>query len=276
MAGRQAGPLVIIGGAEDKSGDGVILREFVRLAGGDAADVALMTVATSEPEAAGEQYSQLFADLGVKDVRVVDVRTREDASDPKAIKVLEKASGIYFTGGDQLRITSLLGSSPIEECLHQRRAAGVVIAGTSAGAAVMPKVMIVKGQSEKSAAIEIVQKGPGLGFIDRVMIDMHFAERGRIGRLLSAVAEHPAYLGVGIDEDTAIVIRGEEFEVVGSGAVTIVDASNLGYTNADDHEDEHMLALTDVCLHVLPAPYRFDLAARRPVIPAKSALERRS
>jgi cyanophycinase len=256
------GQLIIIGGAEDKEGDCKILREFVRRSGGLQARVAVMTVATGLPGEVGETYMNVFERLGVEEVRVVDTASRNAASDPNAIEIIEQATGIFFTGGNQARITECLKDTPLDAVLHKRFSEGVVIAGTSAGAAMMPDTMIVEGESESHPKLETVRMDRGMGFFPGVVIDQHFAQRGRLGRLLSAVAQQPAVLGFGIDENTAIVINTHEVEVIGESSVTIVDVSNLTHNNVDELLRDEPLALCGVKLHILPHGYRFNLETR--------------
>jgi cyanophycinase len=256
------GQLVIIGGAEDKEGECKILREFVRRAGGLQARVAVMTVATGLPGEVGAQYLDIFHRLGVEDVRVVDTDRREDASDPKAIEKINQATGVFFTGGNQARITDLLKDTELDAALHKRFAEGVVIAGTSAGAAMMPDMMIVEGEAETNPRLEVARMDRGMGFLPGVVIDQHFAQRGRLGRLLAAAAQQPVVLGFGIDENTAIAVNGSEVEVIGEGAVTVVDVSNLSLNNVNELLKDEPLALCNVKLHILPHGYRFDLNSR--------------
>lgn len=265
------GQLVIIGGAEDKDGDCIILREFVRRAGGVKAHIVVMTVATELPREVGEDYTKVFERLGVEEVRIVDTVTREDASSSSYLEAIEKATGVFFTGGDQARITSILKDTEIDKLLHKRFGEGMAIAGTSAGAAMMPDVMIVEGDSETNPRIEIVEMDRGMGFLPGVVIDQHFAERGRLGRLLSAVAQQPVVLGFGIDENTALVVNNNEVEVIGEGAVTVIDVSAITHTNLDQILKDEDLALCGVKLHILPHGYRFDLSSRQPILDGKSS-----
>lgn len=270
-ASETQGQLVIIGGAEDKNGDCIILREFVRRAGGVKARVVVMTVATELPREVGDDYLRVFERLGVEDVRIVDTVTREDASSSTYLEAIEKATGVFFTGGDQARITSILKDTEIDTLLHKRFSEGIVVAGTSAGAAMMPDVMIVEGDSETNPRIEIVEMDRGMGFLPGVVVDQHFAERGRLGRLLSAVAQQPVVLGFGIDENTAVVVNNNEFEVIGEGAVTVVDLSGITHTNLDNILKDEDLALCGVKLHILPHGYRFNLGSRQPIIEGTSS-----
>ncbi|MBF2025723.1 MAG: cyanophycinase [Oscillatoriales cyanobacterium C42_A2020_001] len=256
------GQLIIIGGAEDKEGECKILREFVRRAGGLQARIVVMTVATGLPGEVGAMYMGVFERLGVEDVRVVDTDSRDDANNPTAIADIQQATGIFFTGGNQARITEYLKDTELDTALHKRFAEGAVIAGTSAGAAMMPDVMIVEGESESNPRPETVKMDRGMGFFPGVVIDQHFAQRGRLGRLLSAVAQQPAVLGFGIDENTAIAINAHEVEVLGESSVTIVDVSGLTHNNVDELLKDEPLALCGVKLHILPHGYRFNLDTR--------------
>lgn len=260
------GELVIIGGAEDKEGDCRILREFLRRAGGLQARIVVMTVATGLPGEVGEQYTQIFHRLGAENVQVVDTARREDASDPRAIEAVSQATGVFFTGGNQARITECLKDTELEAALHKRFSEGAIIAGTSAGAAMMPDKMIVQGEGETNPRREVAVMDRGMGFLPNVIIDQHFAQRGRLGRLVSALVQEPASLGFGIDENTAIVVSGKIVEVVGEGAVTIVDESTATHTNVDQLLQDEALAMCGATLHLLPEGYKFDLEKRSPVI----------
>jgi cyanophycinase len=261
-----SGQLVIIGGAEDKEGDCIILREFVRRAGGTKARIVIMTAATELPREVGENYIRVFERLGAEDVRIVDTESREDARSSTALEAIEKATGVFFTGGDQARITSILKDTEIDQAIHRRYSEGLVVAGTSAGAAVMPDVMIVEGDSETNPRVEIVDMGPGMGFLPGVVIDQHFSQRGRLGRLISALAQQPAVLGFGIDENTAMVVNDGQFEVIGEGAITIVDESTLTHSNIDEILKDENLAVCGARLHILPHGYKFDLKTRKPIL----------
>jgi cyanophycinase len=255
-----------IGGAEDKSGDRLILRELVRLAGGRRARLVVIPVASDFPRETGARYAELFAELGVSATRVLELDSRAAAGAPSAVRAVERASGIFFTGGTQARIPRAIAGTALELAIHRRFAEGALLAGTSAGAAAMSDVMIVQGKGLSSARRGLVQKGAGLGLLSGVIVDQHFAERGRQGRLIAALAEHPRHLGLGIDEDTAALLVGDELEVLGSGSVCVLDASGLTYTNADETTAVgQRLALCDLRLHVLPAGQRFNLRTRRPI-----------
>lgn len=256
------GPLVIIGGHEDKEGDRVILEEVARRVNGGKLVIA--TVASHQPEGYFEAYREAFGAIGLTDLVELYVRERADTLDDKTLATLEGAAGVFFTGGDQLRISSQIGDTPVERRVREIHEAGGVIAGTSAGASVMSEVMMVAGASGESYRIGELHMAPGLGLLRDVIIDQHFAERGRFGRLLGAVAQNPRVLGVGIDEDTAIVVEGDVFKVVGCGAVYVVDGAGLTHSNIAEASPSKALSVYDVRMHVLSAGDRFDLERRRP------------
>ena len=257
------GQLIIIGGAEDKEGECTILREFVRRAGGREAKIVIMTVATGLPGEVGNDYRRIFSDMGVNIIDVVDTERREDVDDSRDLEVIENSTGVFFTGGDQSRITDLLKDTETDKLLHQKFTQGLVIGGTSAGAAMMPDIMIVEGESETNPRVDSVTLEPGMGFLSQVAIDQHFAQRGRLGRFISALIQQPAVLGFGIDENTAIAVDGNEVEVIGEGAVTIIDVSDIEYTNLKETLHDESLAICGAKIHILPRGYRFNLQQRK-------------
>lgn len=273
MANESKRQLVIIGGAEDKEGDCVILREVVRRAGGTKAKIVIMTAATELPREVGENYIRIFKRLGADEVRIIDTETREDAASSTALKAVEEATGIFFTGGDQARITGIIKDTELDAAIHKRCSEGIVIAGTSAGAAVMPDVMIVEGDSVTNPRINMVDLGPGMGFLPGVVIDQHFSQRGRLGRLVSALAQEPAVLGFGIDENTAMVVTGDQFEVIGEGIITVVDESEVVHNNVDEVLKDEPLAFCGAKLHILPHGYKYDLTNRKPILDGRSVAE---
>ncbi|GAA4927456.1 cyanophycinase [Actinoplanes utahensis] len=247
-----------MGGA---AGD-ALLGRFVELAGAAAARVVVIATASGSPETAEKAYLERFHALGAGEVRALRLTSRAAANAPEAAAVLRKATGIFFTGGDQERITGVLGGTATDVLLHELVDSGrVVLGGTSAGAAMMSGTMITGGDRTGVAA-DSVRIGPGLEFLPCVLIDQHFAERGRLNRLLSAVAQYPHELGVGIDEDTAILTGNDGFEVLGSGAVTVVDAGAAADIRVPPAGP---IALAGARIHVLPAGCTFHLTGRRPV-----------
>jgi len=273
MSDTGDGSLLIIGGAEDKQGDRTILRRFVEAAGGDRAEIIVMAIATELPEEVGEEYIKVFTDLGVGGVGGVSALdpSRREADQKEIGEQIDRATGVFFTGGDQRRIVEVLKGTAAGKALHERYAEGLVIGGTSAGASMMSDLMIISGDAETHPQRGIVKLGEGMGFLPNSVVDQHFAQRGRIGRLLYAVALHRSHLGFGIDENTAILVQGDELEVLGEGAVTVIDASSLEFTNVDDLKDDANLALSGVRLHMLPAGYRFTITTRTATTAGASA-----
>jgi cyanophycinase len=261
-AGRST--LIVIGGHEDKLGDALILREVARHVG--SGKLVVTAVASSDPDGMFEDYERVFRSLGVKHVSHLEVRTREQAKERKAVSALDDANAVFFTGGDQLKITSQIGDTPVFNRIREIYRGGGLVAGTSAGASVVCSTMLVGGDARTSPRLgDSIQMAPGLGFIRDVIIDQHFAERGRMGRLLGAVAQNPKTLGLGIDENTAVVIdEDESFYVVGAGAVYAVDGRYVSYSNVNESDPEKTLAVYDLKLHVLTEGDSFDLTSRRP------------
>mgnify|MGYP005850674099 CR=1 FL=1 len=260
------GSLVIIGGAEDKEGDCLVLREFVRAAGGVNAKIAVMTAATGYPVEVGETYINVFGRLGAESVEAVHTGHRDDSEKESSIRIVQEATGIFFTGGDQSRIVEFIQGTTLDKVIHQRHEQGAVIGGTSAGAAMMPDQMIVGGASVSNPSVDSVSMGPGMGFLPGIVIDQHFAQRGRLGRLLAALVLQPAVLGLGIDEDTGIIVKGDEFEVVGQGAITVVDETSTTHNNLEGLLKDEPIALCGVKLHILPHGYRFNLKTHLPLL----------
>ncbi len=263
MSDINKGNLIIIGGAEDKTGDCDILKTFVNISGEEEARLTIITTATEHPLESGNQYKSVFSKLGTSGINVMDINSRDEADMEKHAKLITESSGIFFTGGDQLRITSILGGTKVYAALHEAYAAGTVIAGTSAGASVMSRTMIVDGNSNDPARKCTLKMAPGLGLLELALIDQHFHQRGRIGRLLCGVAENPSILGIGIDEDTAIRVYPDlHFEVLGSNSVTVVDGRNIKSSNVSELQPDENLAIANITLHVLPSGYGFNLKNR--------------
>jgi len=270
------GRLVIIGGHEDKRGPRTCLEEFVRLAGGREARVAIVTTAASDEEAAFDTYRSLFLDMGAGEVLPLRIQSRREALQPSSVDVVKKANAFFFTGGDQLRITSALGGTPVHAALAEAHRAGAVVGGTSAGASMMTAVMIVEGEGDASPSRSDVRMSPGMGFLRDAVVDQHFAQRGRIGRLFSVVAQNPKILGIGIDEDTAVVVEGAggTIRVVGSNTVTIVDGRSVTHTTVSEGGGGNPFSISDLIVHVLARGYRLDLATRRPHPPSGHRVNR--
>jgi cyanophycinase len=257
------GRLLVIGGAEAR-GSG-LLERFVELCGGDRARIVLVTTATGVPEEVHADYEREFRRLGADHTRELRLRGRSDADGDDAAKLLEDATGVFFSGGDQSRLRALVGSRT-GEILRDRLHAGqgLVIAGTSAGATAMGRTMILGGEGPGVSAAT-VRTGPGLGLLPKALIvDMHFSERGRLPRLLSAMALDPEHLGVGIGENTGILVEGTRFEVLGTGVAMVADGQNA--TVIHGASDDDPITLFGVGLHLLPAGCVFDIATREAAI----------
>ena len=260
--GGSPGRLLIIGGAEDRCCGAGVLECFAWLCGGSEARIVMITTATGMPGQVLAEYEQVFTKLGVKQVAELPISGRADADSPEAKDMLDQATGVFFSGGDQSRLQTLVGSR-INDQLRERLATGLIVAGTSAGATALGRTMILGGNGA-AASTATVRTGPGLGLMPKMLIDMHFGERGRLPRLLSAVTLDPDRLGVGIDENTAISVQQDSFEVLGSGVVSVVDAAQATVVHAAT--DDEPITLFDVRLHLLPAGSVFDIAARAPAI----------
>jgi cyanophycinase len=266
--GERRGHLVIIGGAEDREDDKAVLSTVAELAGGKDGRIVVLTTASrqadEEPEVArefAELYERAFTGCGVGEVRTLHIHDRRGANEPEHATAVRAATGVFMTGGDQSRLVSILGGSAVHRAMRAGFArGGACIAGTSAGASAMSRHMPLGGPSEPVATKGMLPVAPGLGFLRNVVLDQHFSQRGRLARLLSVCAQNPFLLGVGIDEDTGLVVQpGVRLEVVGSGGVTVLDGRDMVYTNFNEVGRGEALAITDVRLHLLPTGFRFDV-----------------
>ena len=258
-----SGFLVIIGGAEDKKGESVILRQAPEMLS-DEETLTVLTTATEEPEEAGRDYKEVFERIGVKHVKILNINTREDADNTEKCELIKNSKCIFMTGGDQLRITSILGGTRAFYELRNLYEGGGIIMGTSAGASVMSSTMVVQGNDNEPARKCTLKMAPGLGLFNGVIIDQHFDQRGRFGRLLCGVAENPDVLGIGIDEDTAIKLFPDmHFEIIGSNAVTIIDGKTIQSSNVSELNPNEILAIMGVTVHALPQGYGFELENRK-------------
>ena len=265
MTEKISGNLIIIGGAEDKKEDKEILKRVVKYLDKDNEKILIATIATEYPEKSCENYYEVFTGLGVKNISQLDISSREDAFKEENINLISESNLLFFTGGDQLRITSMLGGTPIYDEIKKLCDRNGLIAGTSAGASVMSDTMIVQGEDDESPRKCTVKMSPGLGLVNNIIIDQHFAQRGRIGRLLTAIAQNPEVLGIGIDEDTAIIVSDKGVaEVIGSGAVYFVDGSSIIYSNVSEQYSNEVLSMFNVKLHILKEGNRFNLLKKVP------------
>jgi len=264
------GHLLIIGGAEEKFRQRQILSRFATLAGGPSAKVVIVSTASSLGDEATELYQSLFGALGIPDVVGLRPLTREDANDPTMASTLADATGIFMTGGNQLRLSSVVGGTALGRAITERHRRGTVVAGTSAGASAISSHMVAFGTSGTTPKQRMTQMSAGLGLLPGVVIDQHFEQRNRIGRLLALIAQSPALLGMGIDEDTAALVSPSGLlEVIGKGSVTILDPSRLE-TDAYEVKRHRPIMISGVILHSLPSGYRFDLRRRRLLTPLRS------
>ena len=262
--GAQRGWIVPIGGAEDKEGDMRVLRRFLELCGGADAGIAVIPTA-SRLNDTGERYEQLFCEMGARNVSVLDFDTRRDAQERNRVAQIEQASGIFITGGNQLRLSTILGGTPVAQAIRACNAHGVPVGGTSAGAGILSEHMIAGGDSDDpTPRADSVRLAPGLGLTNRVVIDQHFRQRDRLGRLLAALAYNPFAIGLGVDEDTAAFIGPDNvIEVEGSGAVTVVDADDLQFSSRAQVDGDAPVCMLGLQVHVLTAGASYDLESRR-------------
>jgi cyanophycinase len=271
---RRAGHLLIIGGAEDKLRQRQILSRFVSLAGGSEARIAIISTASSLGDMATDLYASIFHAMGVAEVRGLRPLTRAEANDRELSDLLDEVTGIFMTGGNQLRLASVVAGTLLGRAIVERHRRGAVVAGTSAGASAISSYMVAFGTSGTTPKQRMTQLSAGLGLLPGVIIDQHFEQRNRIGRLLALVAQSPSLLGVGIDEDTAaLVTPGGTLEVIGKGSVTILDPARI-QTDAFEVKRHRPIMVSGVILHSLPSGYRFDLRRRRllaPLRPVSSA-----
>ena len=258
-----AGPVMLIGGAEDKVRDKVILARFVEAAGGSDAHVVVISTASSLGDAATGRYRGLFGDLGVSRVSGLRPEDRTEADDPEVARKLADATGVFLTGGNQLRLSSAVGGTRLGDAIHRAHDRGAVLAGTSAGASAMASHMMAFGRTGESPKNRMAQLAAGLGVLSGVVIDQHFAQRGRFGRLLTVVAHSPSLVGIGLDEDTCAVVYADKvMEVIGRGAVTVIDGSRV-ITDAHKAKGHRPIMVSGVVVHSLPDGTWFDLRARQ-------------
>lgn len=262
------GPLLLIGGAEDKVGSRAILDRFVQLAGGPSAHIVIIATASSFENLVGQRYKALFTALGAAQVELLQVHDRTQARHPIPLDQLDAASGIFMTGGDQLKITAILGGTPVGERIRRRNQAGCIVAGTSAGASVVSQHMLAYGAGGITPRKAMMQFAPGLGLIDGVVIDQHFGARNRAGRLMTAVAHNPELLGIGLDEDTAVEILPDgTLTVLGRGSVMILDGSDVSYDDIHRVPEYAPIAIFGLRIHMLTPGYHYDIGTRTPAQP---------
>lgn len=260
---HERGYIVPIGGAEDKEGASDILRKFLEVSGGKGARIVIIPTASSLEET-GRKYEKLFRKLGADEAKSLAITTREEAHRDEWLGYIEKANGIFVTGGNQLRLTTVLGGTPIAKAIRRANARGVAVGGTSAGAAILSEHMIAYGDEGNTPRAGSVTLVPGFGLTNRVMIDQHFRQRDRLGRLLTALAYNPFAVGVGLDEDTAAFIDpSRKLTVVGAGAITVVDVSQLTHSSIADAKLGSAVSMTNIRVHVLVSGGTYDLESHR-------------
>ncbi|HEY9725140.1 MAG TPA: cyanophycinase [Chroococcales cyanobacterium] len=256
--------ILIIGGAEDKVHGREILHTFFGRSGSLDARIAIIPSASREPAIIGERYQGIFEDMGAKEIKILDIRDRVQAEDPYLQDYIEECTGVFMTGGDQLRLCGLLADTPLMEKVRKRVQRGeITLAGTSAGAAVMGHHMIAGGGSGESPNRSLVDMATGLGIIPEIVVDQHFHNRNRMARLMSAIASHPERLGIGIDEDTcAMFERDGILQVMGKGTVTIIDPGELSHTNYSEAGSSDPISLHNLRVHILSYGDRYHLHKR--------------
>lgn len=266
------GYIVPIGGAEDKVRDPAILQRFARICGGPDAALAVVPTASELPET-GERYIEVFNELGVRRVHVLPFETRADTERDDWLRILEEADGVFLTGGNQLRLSTTIGGSPVADMLRDRNRQGQHVAGTSAGAAFLSEHMIAFGGEGPTPRADIVTLAPGLGLTQSAIIDQHFRQRDRLGRLLTALAYNPRPVGIGLDEDTAAFIDSDDRLLVrGSGAITVVDPSDLEFSSMDSTKRHEPVCLLNVRIHILIDGATFNIQTRTAAAPEKASV----
>ncbi len=266
---RQRGFIIPIGGGEDKQKEMLIHRKFVELSGGPDADIVVVPTA-SQLEATGPNYNEIFRELGAGEVEFLSINSRDDCDNPTYIEMLDRATGIFITGGNQLRLSTILGGTPVAQTIRRRNAVGVPVAGTSAGASIMSEHMVAGGSGHSGPSEDGVSLAPGIGLTNAVIIDQHFTERNRLGRLLSASSYNPFLIGLGIDEDTAAFIDPDNvLEVLGSGTITVVDAGDLTYSSMWQAGQGESLSLLGLKIDILGEGCRYDLSSRQAFPPTR-------
>lgn len=263
IEGQQRGYVIPIGGAEEKIDNPEILKKFVELAGGKDAVICVIPTA-SQLDDTGERYENLFTELGAGKTLSLPISERSDAQKAEYVEALESCTAVFITGGNQLRLSTILGGTPIAKTIRQINAKGVHVAGTSAGAAIVSQHMIAGGSTGIVPTEDGVNLAPGMGLINTVVVDQHFNQRNRLSRLLSAVSYNPFLIGVGLDEDTAAFIdSNNEFTVVGSGAITVVDPADIEYSSMAEARTGDALTLLNLKIHILAAGSRYNISDRQ-------------
>ncbi len=262
------GYIIPIGGAEDRSEHSAVLQRFVEICGGEGCHIAIIPTASQLPDT-GPTYQETFTALGADRPKSLPFLSREDAENKEWLGVLERADGVFLTGGNQLRLSTILGGTSTEALLRERNQAGLHVAGTSAGAAILSQHMIAHGKEGSTPRAGKMALAPGFGMVDEVIVDQHFRQRDRLGRLLTALSYNPRLIGLGVDEDTAAVIDPNgKVEAVGSGAVTVVDPSELAFSSIAEAARREPVTMLNARIHVLGPGATFDLETRTANLPS--------
>ena len=258
-------PLIIIGGAEDKEREKSILKAFFTWAGGSRARIVIIPTASSMPEILGEVYRLLFERMGASAIEVLNITSRYEADLERSVALINQSTGVFMTGGDQVRLCGFIAQTALSAAMRERSMLGrLVIAGTSAGASALGDCMIARGYSGETPRRNIVELSVGLGILEGVIIDQHFHNRNRLTRLMTAVAAQPHYLGIGIDENTAIILQADRtLEVIGAGTVTVVDAGEVVYNTINDIQTHQPISIGNLRLHMMAAGLRYNLRERK-------------
>lgn len=260
MSKTQKSAVMVIGGAEDKIHGRLILQTFFQRSGAHDAMIAIIPCASREPETIGDRYRTIFRDMGAKEIEIFDIRDRHESDHERWHKFLSQCTGVFMTGGDQLRLSGIMADTVVMDKVRMRAQVGeIALAGTSAGAAVMGEFMIAGGGSGESPNRSLVDLADGLDIIPEILVDQHFHNRNRMARLMSAIAAYPEKLGIGIDEDTCAMFEGDDtFQVIGKGTVTIVDAAEMTHTTYPDAELSEPLSIHNLRVHILKHGDRYD------------------
>jgi cyanophycinase len=263
----QRGWIVPVGGAEEKEGRAEVLRRFVTVSGGVEARIAIIPTASSL-EDTGRRYETIFRELGAKETTVLNFKSRGDCEKLDWLAQLDRSTAIFLTGGNQLRISTVIGGTPVAKAIRRLNANGVTVGGTSAGAAILSEHMIAFGGEGATPRAGQATLAPGFGMTNRVIIDQHFRQRDRLGRLLSALSYNPFAVGLGLDEDTAAFIDPDDVvHVVGAGSITIVDTSAIEHSSIASDEQGAPICITGVRVHIITAGGTFNLHTRRAAPP---------
>jgi cyanophycinase len=268
------GRLIAIGGNEDKDNELIVLKRVVQEIGKTKFRVGVITTASEDPEQRGKDYQNVFTTLGASKIDIFNIKERVQANDRKTAKTIADLDLIFFTGGDQLRLTTILGGTRMFDAIQEHLVNGALIAGTSAGAAVFSDTMIYEGKSEDGLFKGSVLSTSGFGFVDKIIFDTHFMARGRIGRLIQIVTSNPTCIGVGIGEDCGVILKGDGVaEVVGTGQVIIVDGCGIGISNIMDIKPGEPIAVENVRIHSLVDGYGYDFKKRQFLAPSSELLK---